>query len=326
MRRRVIGWVAAPLWWSCALAVLVLAPVLGVLARLARRTGRRAPAAVLRLLVVYVTEELAYLAGAARAARGGRESPAARSAHYALLGRFFAQLVSTALRTLRLRLDVEIEPEADAALRRRDRPVLVFSRHAGPGDSVLLVHLLLSRFGREPSIVLKELLVADPVVGSICRRLPMAPLGPDGDAACDSVEALARELTPAGALLLFPEGGNYTPQRRASAIRWLRRHGELTRARRAGRLEHLVAPRPGGVLAALEGAPRADVVFTAHTGLGQAARGVDILRSLPHDATVRVRLWHVPAAQRPAGETAQVDWLDEWWRRLDAWVEEQGAE
>lgn len=326
MRLRTLAWVAGPLWSAFAVVVLALAPLLGAVARLSRLSGRRQPAAVVRLLLVYVIAELEFLAGAARQRRRAGTPPALRRANYALLLRYLDRLVSTAMRTLRLRLDVALEPSAARALHGCERPVLVFSRHAGPGDSFLLVHLLLSRFGREPSIVLKELLTADPVLGSVCRTLPMAPIGADKDAACDAVLHLAQGLTPASALLLFPEGGNFTPERRARAIDWLRRAGDFARARHAERLEHLVAPRPGGVLAALEGAPGADVVFTAHTGLGQAAKGLGILRRLPHDTTVAIRLWHVDAAERPVGERAQVQWLDDWWRRLDEWVEAQGAE
>ena len=38
-------------------------------------------------------------------------------------------------------------------------------------------------------------------------------------------------------------------------------------ARRAEELTHVLAPRPGGFIAALDGAPDADVVLVAHTGL-----------------------------------------------------------
>ena len=53
-----------------------------------------------------------------------------------------------------------------------ENAMLVLSRHAGPGDSLLLVHTLLGRdHARRPRIVLKDLLQLDP----LRRRLPQPP-------------------------------------------------------------------------------------------------------------------------------------------------------
>ena len=38
-------------------------------------------------------------------------------------------------------------------------------------------------------------------------------------------------------------------------------------ADRAEQMTHVLAPRPGGLLAALDAAPEADVLLVAHTGL-----------------------------------------------------------
>jgi 1-acyl-sn-glycerol-3-phosphate acyltransferase len=308
--------IVKPVWLAFALAVLACAPVLAGLARLAGRvSGRPEPVALIRLLLVYVTGELAVLLRPA----------AAHEYRIHQVTTFLDEVVSTALRTLDLDVHFTADAEASAVLERRERPVLVFSRHAGPGDSVLLVHMLLAKYGREPGIVMKEILTLDPVVGHIARHLPSALIDNAVDDA-DEIRDVGRDLGPAGALLLFPEGGNFTPERRARAIDWLRRNGEPERAARAEALEHMFAPRPRGALAALAGAPHADVIFSAHTGLGRAASGLSLLTELPRDTTIQVRLWHVPHDTVPAGEAARVAWLDDWWARLDAWVEAQGAE
>jgi hypothetical protein len=304
---------AAPLWLGVALVVIACAPLLALAGRLlGRLTGRPEPAALARLAVVYVLGELAVVV-----------SPPSSHAHrLRQLSGFLDDIVTTAMGTLRVRVELSAEPAAAEALRRHDRPVLVFSRHAGPGDSVLLVHMLLTHFGREPGIVMKELLTLDPVVGLMARELHCALIdGAEDDA--DEIRDVARELGPAGALLLFPEGGNFTPERRSRAIDWLRRNGQDARADRAERLEHVIAPRPRGVLAAMEGARGADVVFAAHHGLGDAAKGLRLLGELPRDTTVRIQLWHVPEADLPEGESRRTAWLDEWWARLDAWVQAQ---
>lgn len=307
--------VVKPLWLAFALAVLACAPALAMLARLAGRvSGRPEPVALIRLLLVYVTGELAVLL-----------RPAASHEHrIQQLTTFLDEVVSTALRTLGLDVHLTADPEAAAVLKGRERPVLVFSRHAGPGDSVLLVHLLMAKFGREPGIVMKEILTLDPVVGQIARHLPSALIDDAADDA-DEVRDVGRRLGPSGALLLFPEGGNFTPERRARAIDWLRRN-EPRRAAAAEGLTHMIAPRPRGVCSAITGAPEADIVFSAHTGLGRAATGLSLLTELPRETTIQIRLWHVAHDAVPRDEAAQAAWLDDWWARLDAWVEAQGAE
>ncbi len=79
---------------------------------------------------------------------------------------------------------------------------------------------------------------------------------------------LARNLDDNDAFVIFPEGGNFTPKRRGA-----RDHAAApARActgwpRRAERMKHVLAPRPGGLLAALAAAPEADVLLVAHTGM-----------------------------------------------------------
>lgn len=294
---------ALPLWVGGALALLAVMPFLALLARALSAVSRRPqPVALIRLLSVYLTGELAMLLSPARS----------HDERIRQLTRFLDDLVRGAASDLRLRLTVEAEPEADAVLHARERPVLAFCRHAGAGDSVLLLHLLLSRYGRAPGIVMKEILTLDPVVGMVARHLPSALIDGAADDV-DEVRDVARSLGGGDVMLLFPEGGNYTPDRRAKAIDWLRRNAHFGRAERAERWAHVMAPRPRGVLAAMEGAEHADVVFIAHAGLGY--------REIPRDKTIRFRLWHVAAEHVPSGEDTRIEWLDGWWERLDEWIE-----
>lgn len=299
--------VAVPLWLAGAAALLAVMPVLALLARaLGAATRRPEPVALVRLLYVYVTGELAMLSAPARSHQERMRQ----------LERFLDDLVRGAMSDLQLQVSLDAEPAADAALRDRERSVLAFCRHAGLGDSVLLIHLLLARYGRAPGIVMKEILTLDPVVGIVARHLPAALID-GGVEDPDEIRDVARSLDGHSAMVLFPEGGNYTPRRRAKAIDWLQRNEHPRRAARYRELRHVMAPRPVGALAALEGAGGADVVFISHAGLGH--------RWLPRDRTIRLRLWHVPAADVPGEEDARVAWLDDWWERVDAWVAAQEA-
>jgi 1-acyl-sn-glycerol-3-phosphate acyltransferase len=240
----------APVWVALGALAALAAPLLEAAGRLASRLSDRPhPLAVTRLLVAYLVREAAVIVACAAlwvasgfGARLATEPFQAR--HYALLRWFVAGVVAQARATLGLRIDLAPDPAAAAALADAERPLIVFSRHAGPGDSVLLVDMLLARFGRRPCVVMKEAVALDPVVDLVAQRLPTALLGDDDDASCASVAALARQLDGREALLLFPEGGNFSPERRLRAIRSLRRRGSHVRAARAERLAHTLAP-PG---------------------------------------------------------------------------------
>jgi 1-acyl-sn-glycerol-3-phosphate acyltransferase len=240
---------------------------------------------------------------------------------------FLATLFDVATRAFRLRIEVE-EPELTPheARARLTRPVIVLSRHAGPGDSFLLVHHLLSRYWRRPRIVMKAALQYDPGLDVVINRLPNAFVsarrGAD-NAIIQAIERLASDLGPTGALVIFPEGGNFTPRRRLRAIRLLEERQLDEEASRARAMAHLLPPRPGGALAAIGAAPTADVIFVAHTGLEDVITLGDVWRSLPMEQVLKARWWRVPAAEVPRGDReAQVRWLYEWWERIDAWIGE----
>jgi len=91
-------------------------------------------------------------------------------------------------------------------------------------------------------------------------------------------------------------------------------------------MSHVMPPHPSGALAALRGAPDADVIFSAHTGLGLAAFPAEIWRRTPIGRTLETRMWLAPASERPQDPDEQVRWLYAWWKRLDDWVEARGVE
>jgi hypothetical protein len=131
-----------------------------------------------------------------------------------------------------------------------------------------------------------------------------------------------RNLDENDAFVIFPEGGNFTPERRQRGIDKLRRLGLERMARRAERMENVLAPRPGGLLAALDAAPGADVVLVAHTGLDHLLTVRDLWRELPMDKQIIMRWWRVPREEIPEDREGRIDWLYSWWEQIDAWVEE----
>ena len=122
--------------------------------------------------------------------------------------------------------------------------------------------------------------------------------------------------------MIFPEGGNFTPARRERAIARLRKLGLERMAVRAERMTNVLAPRPGGLLAALDAAPEADVVLLAHTGLDHLLTVGDVWRELPMDKKLIMRWWRVPREEIPTDREARIDWLFTRWEQIDAWIEE----
>ncbi|WP_326824613.1 1-acyl-sn-glycerol-3-phosphate acyltransferase [Streptosporangium sp. NBC_01639] len=244
---------------------------------------------------------------------------------YALIRWFLAKVYAAAERIFGLRVEVDGPPPVpDELARRLARPVIVLSRHAGPGDSVLLVHHLLSVYGRRPRIVMKAALQLDPSLDVLTNRLPNAfvPRNVDTRGIIAEIRRLASDMDADDALVIFPEGGNFTPRRQARAIRRLERKGLAKEAARARRLNHLLAPHPGGAVAAIDACPAADVVFVAHTGLDDLVTLGDLWRKLPVRAEVRATWWRVDAADVPRDEEGRIRWLYDHWERIDAWITE----
>ena len=310
----VLLWVTLPLWLIGAAA---LSPVL---------PGRLRPLRILWVAIVYLTCEavlLVVMLGLWVASGFGwrLRTPYFEGIHYDLVQGTMWVFFREARRVLRLR----IETEGPTPAAHPGRPILVCCRHAGPGDSFVLIHTLMAWYGREPRVVLKDTLAWDPAIDVLLNRIPARFITPnpgDGDRLEDQIASLATGLDENDAFVIFPEGGNFTPHRRQRAIDRLRKLGMERMAQRAERMIHVLAPRPGGFLAALDAAPEADVVLVAHTGLDHLVTVGDIWRELPMDKRIVMRWWQVPRDEIPAGRDERIDWLFAWWERIDAWIVE----
>jgi Acyltransferase len=336
---------------ACALAALT--PVVALLTaafNLIRRTARPGRPRRSRLLRV-AWLGLVWSAGETAALTvtfclwlvsgfGGRlDTEPYRARHYAVMKWFLDLIYRAARRACGLSVTVTGPPGADPL---SDRPLIVLSRHAGPGDSLLLVHYLLSVCERRPRVVMKATLQLDPSVDILANRVPNAFLhrakaktgetrsrsnpgfrtSAAGTHHADQIRRLAVSLDGRSALALFPEGGNWTPYRWRRAVDRLRRGGRPDLAERAAAMPNVLPPHASGALAAIEACPQADVIFVAHTGLDRLVSVRDVWRGLRADMEIRARWWHVPASSVPraVGREAQLTWLYDWWQRIDAWI------
>lgn len=241
------------------------------------------------------------------------------AAHYALLRGWLRLLSATAGSLLGLRVEI-LEPPPP-----RPGPLLVFGRHAGSGNSLMMVRTLMLRFGRRPRVVMLAFLQWDPVIDVLAHRLPSLFIEHDprkSDHVVRAIGALAHGMGDTDALVLYPEGHDFTERLRERVIASLRRRGHHRAADRAESWEHVLPPRHKGPLAAIQAAPDADVVLVAHTTLEELGSFRQLHNRLPLERPVQARYWRVPAADVPHEREALIAWLYGWWQTIDDWIEE----
>lgn len=317
-----------PLFIVLTLVLSVVSPVLFLGAALASpfTGGHWRPLRVAVYTVVWTQREVAVIIACAALwaiGMGRMDTPAMQHRHYGVMRWFFRGARIWGQRILAVTVHIDDDGLADQMLAANDRPLLVFSRHSGPGDTFYLVDMLLDRYGREPRIVMKEMLKLDPCIDVVGSRVHSYFLPPPARRRAGSWETriseLSRGLDARGALLLFPEGGNFSEERRRRRLRQLLRRGRRRDAERAVRMHHVIAPEPGGALTALAAAPAASVILVAHGGLsGYGHRG--LLSRSPMDQSFRVHLWYVDASEIPNADESRRQWLLDCWQRIDQWV------
>ncbi|WP_177240398.1 1-acyl-sn-glycerol-3-phosphate acyltransferase [Streptacidiphilus jiangxiensis] len=313
---------------ALALVAVLLALVTAPLTALARQPWR-----LLRIttfLLVYACVDLAGVVAAfwfwahcvLRPDPGQSKSQRLGEHSYELLARLLDRLYRAAERIFELNL--RVRPPVPQ-MGRAAAPLLVFARHAGPGDSFLLLHALLCEAQVHPAVVLKRSLRWDPCLDMLIGRTPHVFVpSPAPETTTDAIANLAAALVPGEAAVIFPEGGNFTQQRRARSISWLRRHGKARRASLAQQRPHVLPPRWDGPLALLGGAAAGmDVVIVAHTGLDPMDTPSRIWRGIPLRAPVSATWWCVPGTAVPAGRAAAGEWLEQQWARVDTWIDEE---
>jgi 1-acyl-sn-glycerol-3-phosphate acyltransferase len=231
-------------------------------------------------------------------------------------------LLAASQRVLGVRFELPPLPDVGT------RPILLLVRHASlidtlfPAVTVAIPHQIRLRY------LLKHQLAWDPCIDVIGQRLENVFVRRGSKNASQElvlVQRVAEELGPKLGVVVFPEGTRYSPARRAAAIDKLRARGDTALLAQAEALQAVLPPQPGGVLALLQGAPEADVVFLAHTGLEEARTLADLWNGKLIGRVVRATSWRVPREQVPTGVRARIAWLYDEWAKVDAWVAAEQA-
>jgi len=241
--------------------------------------------------------------------------PRWQEAHYRLMGWWIDGPWGVATAGLGLRVQIE-RPALP------ETPLVVLARHAGMGDSLVLVRTLLE-LGRRPRLVIQAALEWDPCIDLIGHRVPtvFVPVQRERrQRAVPSVERLALDMHDNDALVIFPEGGNSTRRRREAVVRRMHARGRHRLADRAASLRHLLPPQPTGTLAILRAAPEATVVVAAHAGLDQVEDVTSLIDNVPLRAPVRLAWRLVRPDELPDSDASREEWLMDQWQDMDATI------
>ena len=159
--------------WCCRSSSLAVSPVLFAVAALVDLVtpGSWRTTRLRRFLEVYLALEVVGLAGMFGLwVRERLRPPAGHAADVRPALRLHALVAARARglheRVFQLRVVIEDRPTPTAG------PILVFSRHAGPGNSLLLIGTLLVGYQRRPRIVMLAKLQWEPLFDVMLNRLP----------------------------------------------------------------------------------------------------------------------------------------------------------
>ncbi|WP_392426243.1 1-acyl-sn-glycerol-3-phosphate acyltransferase [Barrientosiimonas humi] len=312
--------------WPVLLGALALLLGLLALPLLVLEPWRRRNRALrlVRLAVAGIAADLGILLGCwwlwLRHPPWRRDPVAWREQHTALLDRRLTTVLQVAERTVGLQLRTDIPP----VVARTPHPLLVLSRHIGSGDSLLVAYLVAHTFGRTPRVMLKRFLLWDAAADLLLNRLGSYFLPPRRVNVAERdrrLEAFARSLDAHDALILFPEGGNWSPRRHAASIEWAEQNGNPALQEWIRDHPRVLVPRAKGTQQMLEDSPDLVPVIIAHHGLDRTGSLGQIWRAVPlaHPVDVVVRV-----VDRPRSSDLEVVdlWLREHWSQIDRWAGE----
>ncbi len=301
------------------LGVPVILAVLAVLCipawLLGLATRRRRPLRFLLIAMAAVVLDFGVFArcgGLWVAHRLGRRSPDTWYAdHIDVVARGLDLFVRRAHRLVGFVPEVTADVQPDP-----QRPMLVLARHAGVGDSLVLVWLITSRLRRTPRVVLKRMLLWDPAMDLALRRLGAyflpPPRVPDEERDVQLSE-FARKAGTQDAILLFPEGRNWTPGRHEEELAAARAEGDEEAVAWIKAHPTVLDPHTGALRRILGELPDPQGVVAAHYGLETLSSIPAIWSAVPLTEPVRIDVR--ATTTRPDD---LVGWLREEWAGIDA--------
>lgn len=309
--------------WLLAAAALVLAPLLFAGAALVdlvkRRTGHptvRMVAFFLAFLWIETTSEL-------RVLWSTLTQPLRRRSwteeNHVLMHWWVGRLMRAARGIVGLRMEVDAPDDLGPG------PLVVFSQHVSIVDAIAPAYLLGTERGWYLRYTLTAGLRFGPCMDIVGHRIPnhfVVRGQADNTAGLATLRTLVADMEADECAVIFPGGGLFTPEGLARAVDKLAERGS-PQLEAAKRFRHVMPPRPGGVLAFLDGAPTADVLIVGHIGFEPVASIKRLWRVLPLRQPVEVKMWRHDRSTVPEGDEARLGWIYERWSEMDDWIDER---
>lgn len=244
-------------------------------------------------------------------------------AHYALQRWWAGRLMSALRATCGVQFDIRGAESFGPG------PIVLLVRHASLADSLLTAWTVAEHAGRQPRVVLKQELLADPCLDIVGHRLPNCFVDRDADDATPTlaaIEEMGATMDERSVAIIFPEGTRSNPKKRARALAKIGDR-DPQRAQRLAHLQHLIPPRPAGSRALLLGGQQsgAGVVVGTHQGFDGLDTFGGILAALARpsiDVRVQFERIDVPTDLEPQ---AFERWLDDLWLRIDDEIDQLAA-
>lgn len=237
---------------------------------------------------------------------------------YSLRVRWMTGHVAGLKKIMGLRFEIEGLEEAGPG------PVVIFMRHASIIDNTLPDALAGRAHDMGLRYVIKRELEALGAIDIVARWIPTYlaarnSKNTEGDVA--AVRRLTENFGPdtREGILIYPEGTRFTAKRLARAKEVIAER-QPENAERAARLQHVLPPRLGGPIAALEETAPCDVVFCGHAGFDGLRTAGDIWRGKLVGRTIHVRFERFAGSEVPADREAKVAWIYDRWQEVDDWV------
>ena len=319
VRRRVVSVPVVLVMFASVTALLPVLLAISLLVDAIRLALRRTPPTIARLILMLEAYLVAQAVGLCLlfgvwVASGFGGSPRRLAAMtFAVQQAWAGWLMGCARSIFSLRIDLgDNSPAAQG-------PYVLAIRHTSIVDNLLPALAVSRPLGIRLRYVLKRELLVDPCFDVAGCRLPNHFVDRDsGDPQeIERVRAISGGMGGRDAVLIYPEGTRATPAKRKRALERIAERNPA-RAEALADLGHSLPPRPGGIVALLEGAPEADVVVMVHAGL-DGLRGVaEVLDGGLVRVPIAIRLVRVPRRDIPAG--GESEWLDALWLRIDSWV------
>lgn len=199
-------------------------------------------------------------------------------------------------------------------------PYVLAPRHISIIDNVMPAAVVSVVHGIHLRYVVKKQLLNEPSIDIFGSYLPNCFVdrsGSETGVQLDDLASLTEGLGPQDAVLLFPEGSRFDPEKAARAVVKVS-ESSPSLGERAAALAHVLPPRLGGIRTMLDAG--LDVVVMRHHGLHGFARVSDVWAGGLVGRTIHVSFVRYARDDIPDDLNGQADWLYDVWSDVDQWV------